>query len=57
MIAATVYAICAAFYVLFGQGIRQPWDNPAKDVVYYHPKTQDASQEMKVMLKEENSQK
>lgn len=30
-IAAIVYIFCATFYVLFGSGERQPWDNPLLD--------------------------
>lgn len=31
LIAAAIYAICASFYVIFGSGKRQKWDNPALD--------------------------
>ncbi|XP_026299705.1 putative inorganic phosphate cotransporter isoform X4 [Apis mellifera] len=31
MISAGVYIACATFYVIFGSGQRQPWDNPDKD--------------------------
>ena len=32
MISAAVYIVCATFYVIFGSGERQAWDNPDKDV-------------------------
>lgn len=32
MISAAVYIVCATFYVIFGSGERQAWDNPEKDV-------------------------
>uniref|UniRef100_U5ETM3 Putative inorganic phosphate cotransporter n=1 Tax=Corethrella appendiculata TaxID=1370023 RepID=U5ETM3_9DIPT len=32
-IAAGIYLFCATFYNVFGTGKRQPWDNPANDVV------------------------
>lgn len=31
MISAGVYIVCATFYVIFGSGQRQSWDNPDKD--------------------------
>lgn len=31
VISAIVYMVCALFYVAFGSGERQPWDNPEKD--------------------------
>lgn len=31
VIAAAIYAICATFYVIFGSGERQKWDNPESD--------------------------
>ncbi|XP_011300837.1 putative inorganic phosphate cotransporter isoform X2 [Fopius arisanus] len=31
MISAGVYIVCATFYIIFGSGERQPWDNPDKD--------------------------
>lgn len=30
-IAAGVYIACATFYICFGSGDRQEWDNPSKD--------------------------
>lgn len=42
MIAAAIYIICATFYVVFGSGERQKWDNPATDKDKYHtPKALD----------------
>lgn len=32
LIAAGIYAVCASFYVIFGQGKRQDWDDPSHDV-------------------------
>lgn len=41
-IAAAIYIICAIFYVVFGSGERQKWDNPAMDKEKYHtPKAVD----------------
>ncbi|XP_014602938.1 PREDICTED: putative inorganic phosphate cotransporter isoform X1 [Polistes canadensis] len=31
MISAAIYVVCATFYLMFGSGERQPWDNPEKD--------------------------
>lgn len=31
MICAGIYIVCATFYVIFGSGQRQVWDNPDKD--------------------------
>lgn len=31
MICAGIYILCATFYVIFGSGQRQAWDNPDKD--------------------------
>ncbi|XP_076244130.1 putative inorganic phosphate cotransporter protein picot isoform X2 [Calliopsis andreniformis] len=31
MISAGVYILCATFYIIFGSGQRQSWDNPDKD--------------------------
>lgn len=31
MISAGVYIVCAIFYIIFGSGQRQTWDNPDKD--------------------------
>ncbi|XP_053981510.1 putative inorganic phosphate cotransporter [Hylaeus volcanicus] len=31
MISAVVYIVCAIFYIIFGSGQRQSWDNPEKD--------------------------
>lgn len=31
MISAGVYVVCTTFYIVFGSGERQPWDNPDKD--------------------------
>lgn len=31
IISAAIYIVCATFYVIFGSGERQPWDNPDKD--------------------------
>lgn len=31
MICAGIYILCATFYVFFGSGQRQAWDNPDKD--------------------------
>ncbi|XP_031835533.1 putative inorganic phosphate cotransporter protein picot isoform X1 [Nomia melanderi] len=31
MISAGVYIVCAIFYIIFGSGQRQSWDNPDKD--------------------------
>lgn len=36
MIAALIYAICATFYIVFGSGERQKWDNPALDDEKFH---------------------
>lgn len=42
IIAAAIYAICASFYVIFGSGERQKWDNPALDDEKQHtPKAVD----------------
>lgn len=42
MIAAAIYVICATFYVVFGSGERQKWDNPARDNEKFHtPKAVD----------------
>lgn len=37
LIAAAIYAICASFYLVFGSGKRQKWDNPALDNANSHP--------------------
>lgn len=37
LIASAVYLFCATFYLIFGSGVRQPWDNPENDVVHYYP--------------------
>lgn len=29
--AACVYMVCCSIYLVFGDGTRQPWDNPSKD--------------------------
>ena len=31
MISAAVYVVCGIFYIIFGSGQRQAWDNPDKD--------------------------
>lgn len=31
MISAGVYVVCATFYIIFGSGERQSWDNPERD--------------------------
>ncbi|KAK0165954.1 hypothetical protein PV328_004426 [Microctonus aethiopoides] len=31
IISAAIYIVCATFYVIFGSGERQPWDNPDND--------------------------
>lgn len=31
MISASVYIVCSVFYIIFGSGQRQAWDNPDKD--------------------------
>lgn len=42
MIAAAIYVFGAIFYVIFGSGERQKWDNPALDVEKFHtPKAVD----------------
>lgn len=42
MIAAAIYIVCASFYIFFGSGERQKWDNPALDDETYHtPKAVD----------------
>ncbi|XP_061938507.1 putative inorganic phosphate cotransporter isoform X4 [Apis cerana] len=38
MISAGVYVACATFYVIFGSGQRQLWDNPDKDEERQHEK-------------------
>lgn len=38
MIAAAIYIICATFYVIFGSGQRQNWDNPELDDEKSHRK-------------------
>lgn len=50
MIASAVYVFCAIFYVMFGSGVRQAFDNPANDVVHYHTKNQNDSNETNRML-------
>lgn len=50
LIASTIYAACAIFYCFFGQGKRQPWDNPSNDVVHYYAKNENDSQETNKML-------
>ena len=37
LIASAVYFICATFYLVFGSGVRQEWDNPHNDAVHYYP--------------------
>jgi hypothetical protein len=36
MIAAAIYFVCASFYIIFGSGERQKWDNPALDDEKFH---------------------
>lgn len=31
VICAGIYILCATFYIIFGSGERQAWDNPEKD--------------------------
>lgn len=31
ILSAVVYMACALFYIIFGSGERQVWDNPDKD--------------------------
>lgn len=38
MISAAVYIVCGIFYIIFGSGQRQPWDNPDKDEDRHHEK-------------------
>lgn len=51
LIASTIYTICATFYIMFGQGERQDWDNPAKDAIKNYPTSENDSQETNQMLK------
>lgn len=50
LIASVVYLICATFYLIFGSGVRQPWDNPFTDVVHYNPSNQNDSKEKNRMI-------
>jgi hypothetical protein len=47
-----VYVVCATFYLIFGSGERQPWDNPANDnaAVHYYPQNQNDAKETNRML-------
>ena len=56
LIASTIYAVCAVFYILFGKGKRQPWDNPSNDVVVYFPKNENDSHETNRMLNNNKQQ-
>ncbi|XP_034945293.1 putative inorganic phosphate cotransporter isoform X2 [Chelonus insularis] len=33
IISAVIYIVCATFYIIFGSGQRQLWDNPSKDQI------------------------
>lgn len=50
-----MYAICATFYNIFGQGKRQPWDDPSNDVVHYY--SQNKNEETDSMLNRKNLKK
>ncbi|XP_070491885.1 putative inorganic phosphate cotransporter [Chironomus tepperi] len=56
LIASTIYGVCAVFYIIFGKGKRQPWDNPANDVVVYFPKNETDTHETNRMLNNNKQQ-
>jgi hypothetical protein len=55
LIATAVYTICATFYNIFGQGTRQPWDDPSNDVVHYY--SQNQNEETDTMLRKKQTVK
>lgn len=50
LIASVVYSICATFYVIFGEGDRQKWDDPSKDYADDNTTKQNELNETRQML-------
>jgi hypothetical protein len=49
-----VYVLCATFYLIFGSGVRQPWDNPYADVIHYNSTNQNDEKEANRMIPNKN---
>ncbi|XP_014229479.1 putative inorganic phosphate cotransporter isoform X1 [Trichogramma pretiosum] len=52
LVSACIYVICGTFYICFGSGVRQPWDDPENDAnVMDRIKKQEEQQEREDLAK------